>query len=104
MPRNDTAVEIESILKQNRKRESIRRISAAMKYWNYFDHDVKDKINTMESRRKKTIGKLYTTIRSDSSEIPFIRARRRMLLDELESIEDEIMRYAQWGVKTRSRG
>ena len=104
MPRDDTAVEIESILKQNRKRESVRRVHAAMKYWNYFDHDVKDKINGMESRRKRIITKLYSLIRNDSSDTPFIRSRRRMLLDELESIEDEIMRYAQWGVKTRSRG
>jgi len=101
MPGDDIKIEISNILKKNRNSLNVKRIGVASKYWNYFDHEVKDRINGMETKRKNLIGKIITSIRN--SDVPYIRMRRRKLLDELETLEDEITRYAQWGLKTRSR-
>ena len=101
MPGDDIKIEIANILKQNRKSFRVRKISVSLKYWNFFDKEVKDKINEMEMKRKKLISRIYFQIRS--ADIPYGRTTRRRLLDDLEALEDEITRYAQWGLKTRSR-
>ena len=101
MPRDDIKIEISNILKKNRNSLNIKRISAGYRYWNYFDKEVKEKINKMENERKKIISRIYSQIRS--ADIPYGRTTRRRLLDDLEALEDEITRYAQWGLKTRSR-
>lgn len=101
MPGDDIQIEISNILKQNRNSFRVRKISTALKYWNYFDKEVKDKINEMETKRKRLISRIYSHIRS--ADIPYGRTTRRRLLDDLETLEDEITRYAEWSLKTRSR-